>query len=295
MEICLPTENFINKFTDDLRKRFKFLRRCFYGKSLCSRPLTALYIGKKENAAFLCGGIHGSEYLTVLTMLKLAEDICLSIENKTALAGFHMWRFLSKHGVCIVPCVNPDGTQTAICGSSAAKQYKSLIESISENTSSWQANARGVDLNHNFNAGWSQLKQLELENGICAPAKTRYGGEYAESEPESRLLAELFGKGGFSKAFAFHSQGREIYCSYGKNTPQRSFEIAEALARSSGYTVCEPEGLAIGGGFKDWVIEKMHKPALTVEIGIGKNPLPLSDFKAEYDKILEMLCLCCIL
>ena len=295
MKVSLPTQNFQKNFLQELCAHFDFLERDVYGKSLCGRPLEAYYLGNRQNAALLCGGFHGSEYLTVLALLQFLEDLCKSVERKKTLAGFRVDRFLTRRGVCIVPCVNPDGTEIAISGSSAADKYKSLIDSITADTSDWRANARGVDINHNFDAGWDALKQRELSEGITKPARTRYGGEHAESEPESRALAELFRNGSFRIATAFHSQGREIYCDYGANTPRRSFDMAEILSRSSGYKIAAPESIATGGGFKDWVIDKYSMPALTIEIGLGKNPLPLSDFEPEYQRILELLCFCSIL
>lgn len=99
--------------------------------------------------------------------------------------------FLSIRGLTIVPCVNPDGTEIALHGSDAAFKYKPLVEKVCTDTYKWQANARGVDINHNFNAGWCRLKQLELKNNIKCPAPTRFGGNHPESEPETKALTTL--------------------------------------------------------------------------------------------------------
>ncbi len=240
-----------------------------------------MHIGNSKNKVLLCGGFHGSEYLTVLALIKFidecAQSICSNKNNKININDF-----LKKIGLSVVPCVNPDGTEIALHGSQSAGSYRDLIEKITDNTVHWQANARGVDINHNFDAGWYELKQRELDAGINCPAPTRFGGTNPESEPETKALTKLCNTTNYCAALALHSQGREIYCTFGKNTPKSSTELADAAAKASGYTVAQPEDIATGGGFKDWFIEKFKKPAITVEMGIGKNPLPLSDFEREY-------------
>ncbi|MBR1731487.1 MAG: gamma-D-glutamyl-meso-diaminopimelate peptidase, partial [Ruminococcus sp.] len=154
-----------------------------------------------------------------------------------------------------------------------------------------QANARGVDLNHNFNAGWKELKKLEIKSGITKPSATRFGGNRPFSEPETIALKNLCLKNRFSHVIAFHSQGREVYCVY-KNTPERSVVLGETFAKLSGYKVALPEEIATGGGFKDWVIGYLRTPAITVETGLGENPLPLSDFPSEYKRIRRALFRC---
>ena len=67
----------------------------------------------------------------------------------------------------------------------------------------WQANSRGVDINHNFDAKWQMV--------VDKPSPSKYGGEYAESEPETRAITEFVRKEQFDMLLAFHSQGREIY------------------------------------------------------------------------------------
>ena len=64
----------------------------------------------------------------------------------------------------------------------------------------------------------------------------------------------------------------------------------EILAKSSGYTLTSPdEEIASYGGFKDWFISEFARHGFTVEIGRGKNPLPISQLNSIYEKIEEML------
>ena len=71
--------------------------------------------------------------------------------------------------------------------------------------------------------------------------------------------------------------------------------MAQAMSAVSGYKLGEAEGLARGGGFKDWFEQKFHRPAFTIEIGKGMNPLPISDLDSIYEKIREMLVLSLVL
>ena len=67
--------------------------------------------------------------------------------------------------------------------------------------------------------------------------------------------------------------------------------MANILASASGYTLDDPDGLASYGGFKDWFIDEFGRPAFTIELGYGENPLPVSDFEPVYSRVEEMLLL----
>lgn len=273
-----------------ISKKYSFTKCSVLSKSLCRRNIHSIQIGTSKKPALFVGTFHGMEWLTGLLLLIFAEKLCNAIENNRKIAGINIKPFFEKKGLIIIPCINPDGVEISINGKSSAGAYESLVESISgKNTSSWQANARGVDLNHNFNAGWGLLHELEQKNGITLPSMTRYGGPTPESEVETKTLVDFCLEKNFRHALAFHSQGEEIYWKFGKTDPKNSELMAHILARSSGYTLSEPEGLAIGGGFKDWFIEKFNKPAFTIEIGKGKNPLPIDDIYDIYSKLEEML------
>lgn len=281
-------------FISNLCQKYPFIECKTIGKSLCGREIHCLKIGPNNDPVLFASASHGIEWLTSLLVLIFADQIGEAYHKNSDISGTKIKESLDQHGLIIVPCVNPDGVEISINGAQAAGPYESLINQIMDNkpATSWQANARGVDINHNFNANWYELHSLEAENGITGPAPTRYGGPFPESEPETKALVNLCQNVNFRHVVAFHSQGEEIYWEYGKNTPEISKTIGQQMAALSGYTLSAPKGLAIGGGFKDWFIEKFAKPGFTVEIGEGKNPLPLSDINKIYPQLKDMLVYC---
>ena len=44
-------------------------------------------------------------------------------------------------------------------------------------------------------------------------------------------------------------------------------------------------------GYKDWFIQNFNRPGYTVEVGLGENPLPVSDFERIYKDNLGILVL----
>jgi g-D-glutamyl-meso-diaminopimelate peptidase len=134
----------------------------------------------------------------------------------------------------------------------------------------------GVDINHNYNAGWRVVKTM--------PGPTKYAGPYSESEPETKAIVEFVRKNDFDMLIAFHSQGREIYYDFDGITAEKSKALAERMAQVSGYAPCVPEGSASFGGCKDWFIKEFGKAGFTIEIGSGQNPLPMEKLNEIYDE-----------
>ncbi len=264
----------------ELKKREK-IKVFSIGRSVLGRNIYAFGTGRLRGGTLFVGGVHALEWLTTLLLFRFCFDLSKREE---------MLSRLENSGAIIIPCLNPDGVEIALNGLEGAKERADFIKMISKgDLSSWQANANGVDLNHNFDAGFNALKKLEINAGIISPLPARYGGEYPFSEPETKALASICKLFDVQTAFAFHSQGEEIFWQYGKNTPPRSRLMAELLAQSSGYKISTQEGLASHGGFKDWFIEKLSRPAFTIEIGKGKNPLPIQDLDGIYKKLENTL------
>ena len=286
------TSGAVLSMTRSLKNRYPFIQTAPVGHTLLGRPIMGIHIGNGHSPILFSAAFHGQEWLTSLVLLRFCEDICHALRYDKKLANIHIKSVFETRSVIIVPQVNPDGADIAICGSGSAGIYARATRELGANTRGlWQANARGVDINHNFDAGWDILHEQEAKSGINAPAPRQWGGTAPESEPETMALVKLCKRAKFRHALALHSQGEEIYWEYGEHTPPASHTLAQLMGELSGYAVTSPTGLASHGGFKDWFIDYFHKPAFTVEMGMGENPLPLTDFYEVYDRLFEMLIL----
>jgi g-D-glutamyl-meso-diaminopimelate peptidase len=285
-EIKEPTYDYITKYLQNLKDEYPFLNLASCGKSVMGKDVPALCMGEGKRRVMYVGGTHANEWITTLFLFRFCENFCESVKNKGQICGFNAQKILSQIKFVVIPCLNPDGTDIFIKGVSACGEFKEQIYDISKfDFSQWTANANGVDLNHNFNADWYALRDYEAKNNILEPSPRRYGGAFPESEPETKALTEFLRKVHFHRLYSFHSQGEEIFYEYGKNTPEKSLFIAKALAGVSGYTLVKNEGHYSSGGLKDWFIEEFKEPAFTIEIGKGKNPLPLEKFDEIYETV----------
>lgn len=270
--------------------RYRFLTAAPIGRSVLGRSLWGLTLGAGKQRVLMTAAFHGQEWLTSLVCLRLCEELCHALVTVGELDGWDVHRALTGRSLVFVPLVNPDGVEIALHGSVCAGKYGSLVRDAGgDEQGVWQANARGVDINHNFNAGWAQLQQAEREKGIVGPAARQYGGPAPESEPETAALTALCRRVAFRHVTALHSQGEEIYWEYGERTPPASKLLAMVMSAASGYAMAAPEGLASHGGFKDWFIEELGRPGFTIELGRGKNPLPVTELDSIYHKAREML------
>jgi g-D-glutamyl-meso-diaminopimelate peptidase len=143
----------------EITRQCPFVKSHVIGKSLVGRNIYAMDFGYSQNKVLYAAAFHGTEWITSLLLLRFAQNLCRAVEKCDTLGGINAVDALKQSALCIVPCVNPDGVEIAIHGASAAAAYSPLVLQTSKgDTSTWQANARGVDLNHNFDAGWCALK-----------------------------------------------------------------------------------------------------------------------------------------
>ena len=279
-----------------LRGRYGFLDAIPIGRSALGREIMGLVVGSGRERVLYAAAFHGQEWLTSLVLLRLCEDICDALEQEGCIADMDFRQALSGRSLILIPQVNPDGVEIALHGSDSAGEYASQVACLGGDIhGKWQANARGVDINHNFNAGWELLGEIERAKGIDGPAPRQWRGPAPESEPETAAITGFCRRVRMRHVLALHSQGEEIYWRYGNHTPSRSRIMAEIMGATSGYKVADPEGLASHGGFKDWFIDEMHRPGFTLEMGKGENPLPLRDFEEIYEKAQEMLLLAALM
>lgn len=291
-----PDAAYVRSKISALRGKYRFLETMPIGQSACGREIWALLLGHGSHAVCYVAAIHAQEWITALLLLRLCEELCEALSSGGSLAGVSIARGMHGRSLMLVPVANPDGVEIALHGSDTAGAYAPQVRALGGDVPAlWQANARGVDLNHNFDAGFAALQALEQKSGIRSPAPRQYGGNAPHSEPEVQTLVSLCERARFSHLLALHTQGEKIYRNYGGCTPPRSEMMARILSDACGYRLAEPEGLAVGGGLKDWFIETYNRPAFTIECGKGENPLPIEDFEPLYARLRETLVLAAVM
>lgn len=243
-----------------------------FGKSILGEPLLCARRGQGSPTMLFVGVHHGMEHLT----------------------GNLLYAFLASDRLppgtyYVVPCLNPDGAALALGGwdpASLLADRQLRMNGGSRDFSRWQANARGVDLNHNYPAGFAAYRTVERALGIEGGAPTRYSGEYPLSEPETQALMGLIDILAPDAVLTLHTQGRELF--WGAEPPRRTRLWGRLLARRVGYRIGAPTGAAAYGGLTDTLAER-EIPALTVECGSGVNPLPFQSLPVLWQEVAPLL------
>lgn len=283
----------LKKDIQKLKKDFPDTEIGTIGKSVWGRDLYYIKVGSGNNCISYNGAHHGMEWITSAMLMQFIREYLQAKQNGVPLGGFNLAALDKNTSVYIIPMLNPDGVELSANGlppeiCDEEKQYLININK-SDDFSRWQANAEGVDLNHNYDACWNMSKEMEAEYGIFSPGPTRFSGEFAESAPESRALADFTREKNFKMIIAFHSQGKVIYHGFCDKEPPYALSIAKAFTRISPYTLDQTEGIASYGGYKDWFVDKFNRPGYTVEVGEGRNPLPIEQLPVIYKETLPIL------
>ena len=183
--------------------------------------------------------IHAREYVTTYLFYKQIKEFLKKGKRGT---------------VYFLPCTNPDGVEIAL-------KDKPL----------YKANARGVDLNVNFDADWSKG-----EKNVFTAGDENFVGERPFSEPETRALADFTLKVKPNGTISYHSKGEEIYWRFHQtgSALSKDLDLAKKISLKTKYQLKETPFSC--GGYKDWCISKLKIPALTIEVGKDcyRHPLP---------------------
>ncbi len=281
----------VTEYIDEFLSRYDFIERIFVGNSIRGRELHCVRLGKKEALPIIyVGAHHGMERMTSALLLRFINEYCEAMMNGMKMYGVDMRYLFSERCIYIIPMLNPDGVELSLHGASRESPlYDRLLRmNGGDDFGKWQANERGVDLNHNYNAGFLEYKEREKELGLLGGAPTKYSGEYPESEPETKALCRLIRTTEPELILTLHTQGEEIYYTSGGAAPTLSRRLGRIISEICGYRLAEPEGTAAYGGLTDWFVAEYGKPSFTIECGRGENPLPKEDFISIYARLREL-------
>lgn len=267
------------------------------GKSHDNRNIYEVILGNinSKKHVLIHAGIHGREYLTSLLIMKQLEFYLENYKVKKY-HGIKYNNLFNSIAFHLIPMVNPDGITLSQIGIEGIKNknLKSIIyecyyndlnsmytcDEFKKYLMKWKANARGVDLNRNFDASWDQLKQTTK----CS--FQNYKGNHINSEPESKALVNLINKYNFIYTISYHSSGNLIYWDYKDSLVKKECsELADIISSITKYIKEKSDNECINvvpGGFKDWVCSKSENPipSVTIEVGEGTCPLSILEFKS---------------
>ncbi len=234
------------------------------GTSSFGRKIFA--VEKEINAGFstaiFVASTHGREHITTDLVCKMLDS--------------HLFDDVKDFNLSFVLMANPDGVELSANGLCSApeneKENLVRINCGSLDYSMWKANGHGVDINNNFDANFGSNLHSEI------PSPSGYVGVCAESEPETKALVAFTKTKNAFLILTYHSKGEEIYYNFFQTGKQleRDRLIAKQFEKSTGYIIKNVESSS-SGGYKDFCVQKLKIPALTIEVGNDELSHPISN------------------
>ncbi len=289
-----------------------FLQLHSAGKSIEGRDITEVILGNIESKFHILiqASMHAREYMNTILVLNQMENYLQqktrecsrnqSSIRKTFPQNLFCFPSFSKakgniHGVenniqdiClhIIPMANPDGV--TLCQNIKAalvnpivKLYVNSRYEADNSIRKWKANARGVDLNRNFDIGWASYI------GAPAPCAEAYKGPSPASEPETQAILRTASKYKFSCCISYHSSGNLIYWDYGcrGNVRKKELALANCASAAIGYPLHSTiQDAADSAGCSNYFVLKLKIPAITIETGAGECPLEAEEYTEIYKR-----------
>ena len=246
-----------------------------------------------QNQIVIQASCHGREYMTsqlVMNQLEfyLKNYYSLSYNNESFESIF------SNVCIHIIPMLNPDGVSISQFGADIINNldmraalydmyrydYANKVTSLSmaQYFKSWKSNARGVDINRNFNTYWTNNR------AINRPSSSIFAGECAESERETQVLRNLINSlPSVRMVVSYHSSGSYVYWAYGQTGEFRArcLDMARTVQSVTGYNLLQSDDY--DSGCSNWASSK-GIIAETIEIGKGDSPLSANEFGQIWER-----------
>lgn len=231
------------------------------GKTLDNRNIYGIRFGNPlaPRCIMVNAALHGREWLNTQLMMLQLEHYCRKY-NTGIYHGRKYQDLFDEVCVYLLPMMNPDGVAVSQYGPCVIRDTKlrETVQSLAgKEYRFWKANAKGVDLNRNFNSGFGK-------NPVKRPAAMEYGGQEPLSEPEAKALVQLVEAVKPVGVINYHEAGPFIY--YTKFS-----EVLFAVRRATGYQLKLEKG-GCPGSFGDWLTDR-EIACCTVETCRGKAPV----------------------
>lgn len=277
----------MKKDLDQLQKKFPEMCKVnIIGTTADKRNLYEVVLGNEDAPKHLLviANLHAREYMTTTLCMKQIEYY-LNRYNKK-LCGASVKKVLDKVCIHYVPSCNPDGTAISQYGFNAIrnKSLRKKLKNMPGGSRTWKANARGVDLNRNWNVAFRKSGR---------PGSMGYHGTKAASEKETKAIVKLVSsikkKGKIAGVVSYHSTGSILYgrCAgsasrYVKKQTSRMVSVARNL---TGYRLMPTESISAANSCsREYFLYRKNIPCITLEVGHGSCPLGAGEFSGIWRK-----------
>ncbi len=236
------------------------------GESECGNPILCVHRGSVcGRQIIVTAGIHARECYTATVVLEQARVF----DGRNC-------------GAYFIPLVNPDGALFFERGETFGRRLTTELYALRRE---WKSNADGVDLNTNFDARWGSG-----EKNVGHAGASDFIGERPLCAAESRALAEFTLAVRPAATVSYHCMGGELYWEFFQTGERRKRDRAFADALANHIGVKRVDGhLNSAGGYKDWCVERLGIPAVTIELlERGEHPFDKEDFTEEVIKNADL-------
>ncbi|HFQ93356.1 MAG TPA: hypothetical protein ENK32_05070 [Anaerolineae bacterium] len=213
------------------------------GRTVDGRSIDSYSFGYGTRKIVLVGGMHGGyEWNTIQLAYRLIDYFT---ENPQEIPA--------DVTLIIIPAVNVDG-QFLITG----RDGRFALQDVALITVPGRFNARGVDLNRNWNCDWTAEAEW---NG-----RTISGGSEPFSEPETQALRRFFLRQRPEVVVFWHSKANGVFGSGCEAVDEASLALGRVYGRAAAYPVFERfTAYPVTGDASDWLAEQ-GIPSFTVEL-----------------------------
>lgn len=281
----------------EIVEKYPFCRTEVMARTAFQRSLRTLVIGNGPRKVIYSAAHHANEWITSLVLLKYAEELAQAIAEGGTVFGYSAQVIRDSVTIYMVPMVDPDGVDLVVGAIEPGEIPYETARRLAEFypwipfPSGWKANLLGVDLNLNYPAGWLQAREIKFSQGFTRPGPRDFVGRAPLDQLESRGLLGYTEYISPALVLAYHSQGKVIYWQFRDYEVPGARELGEQFARVSGYELADTPYESSFAGYKDWFIQNYRRPGYTIEVGLGENPLPLTQFNEIYADNIGILTL----
>ena len=276
------------------------------GTTADGRDIIDVAVGSKTASkdVIIQYSMHAREYINTLLGMKQLEELLKGMQGGAEYNGIPYSTILQDVRLHIIPLMNPDGVTISQLGFDGINSETIRADlnkiwatdneagrgdvNLAAYTSTWKANALGVDLNRNYDTLWEDAGV----GGTTEPSSARYPGPFAHSENETIALLALEEAVNCSAQIAYHSEGDLIFWNYGVEGDlyAKDEQLAQVVAATTGYplesTVTSNQSTS---GCSDYFIRELGVPSITIETGTGDCPIGIDQWDGIWNRNAQVL------